>query len=87
MSERKTAYIVNAPATTNPALICGECKTALAYYVRGQDGRVWVLVGNLVLSSAHGRCVCGAEWHWVASEKRLEDLLERLRALREVSGI
>lgn len=89
MSETKAAYTVNADSmpTQSAEVRCTGCGEAMGAYIRQPDGRVWLLVGNQVLSSSHGRCMsCGTEFHWVASEKRLEDLLARLAKLRQEEG-
>ena len=63
---------------TGKLLVCSECSTVLATQVE-IDSRPWLVVGGLQLYAAHGRCVCGKEWHWTASEVRLGRIVEQAK--------
>lgn len=65
--------------TDSGLVSCQRCKAPIGRYAR--EGRqVWLAVGELTLSAAHGRCsACGEPFHWSASDKMLEELLARCR--------
>jgi hypothetical protein len=58
---------------------CQQCGCALGRY-KQIDDKIWIVIGSVVLSSAHGRCIiCGVDWHWVGSDKKLEEILDNGR--------
>ena len=62
---------------------CSKCGMTIGNYIEC-DKRVFLRVGPVDLSSAHGNCVyCGAPFHWVASEKQLAELVARTIELRK----
>jgi hypothetical protein len=61
-----------------PAVRCGSCGVTLAQ-IEEIDGRAWLSIGAVQLYAAHGRCACGAEWHWTSSEALLQKILERAK--------
>ena len=73
--EDKAVYIA-MPAL---AASCPKCTAKLGDIVE-INGRAWLRVGGLELYAAHGRCACGAEWHWTSSEVLLQKILERSKA-------
>lgn len=70
-------YPSPAPAD-DTAVRCQHCGASIGYYTNNAgDGRVWLCIGAVRLQSASGRCViCGAEWHWMASTRKLHELVE-----------
>ena len=62
-----------------PHVICAGCGAVIGEYANGPDRAVWLRVGHLLLSSANGICECGKRWSWCASDKKMEDLLERIK--------
>lgn len=58
-------------------ILCKHCGNIIGEYALN-NGQVWIIVGStMLLKSAHGVCVCGKEWHWRASNRPLNLLLER----------
>ncbi len=57
---------------------CSQCKATIGEYTE-QAGKVWLRIGAVSLEYAHGRCGCGAEWHWHASDRLLERIIEYRR--------
>ena len=61
------------------ALVCCKCGAVIGVYTSGDDGRVWLQIGNVSLYAAHGCCVlCDGEYHWNASDRLLHDLVDRI---------
>jgi hypothetical protein len=56
---------------------CSFCGAPIGAYV--QVGReTWLQIGCVKLYALHGRCACcGGEYHYAASDKLLERLIER----------
>jgi hypothetical protein len=62
-----------------PGIYCSECHTLIGFYVT-VGKQTWLQVGSLQLKCAHGRCcVCHTEYHWSASDKMLEDLINKCK--------
>ena len=59
-------------------ITCPICSATLGEVVE-IDGRAWLRIGGLELYAAHGRCRCGGEWHWTASEVLLRKLIEKVK--------
>jgi hypothetical protein len=56
---------------------CPTCNVEVGSYSE-IGGKIWLQVGILRVSILHGECRnCHSPFHWVASEKRLERLIER----------
>ena len=71
-SEYKTA------ADTDNAVRCQSCDGIIGSYILGENKRTYILIGGVMLYSAHGICQgCGAEWHWCWTDKTLEKLTKR----------
>lgn len=82
--EAQVEYKVESEVTDHD-VDCVECGFNLGEYVQVGDD-VWLSVGNLMLKVAHGKCViCGTEWHFVSSDKKLERLIERMRINRKLT--
>ncbi len=64
---------------------CGKCGRVLGYY-KQVGNRVWLAVGNLVLKSLSGRCICGREFYYTASEEQLARLVNRIMKNRQEYG-
>lgn len=61
-----------------------ECGNDIGTYSE-RDGKVMLAVGGLVLRDAWGWCAkCGRDWAWNASEKRLEQLIEKIIDNRKI---
>lgn len=64
---------------------CPECKAAIGTLV-DIDGQQWLCTGNGIARAYHGVCArCGAEFHWVASDHMLAELVRRVLELRKQS--
>ena len=61
---------------------CGKCGRVLGYY-KQIDNRVWLAIGNLVLRTLSGMCVCGKEFYYTASNEQLERLVNRIMENRQ----
>lgn len=56
---------------------CPTCEMLVGSYVR-VDNQVWLQAGALQAQSLHGRCCgCHTEFHYCASDKILEHLINR----------
>ncbi len=61
---------------------CLNCGAPLGRYCQVGE-RVWIQIDQVRLYAAHGICAqCGEEWHWVSTEKRLEQMIARAQAHR-----
>jgi hypothetical protein len=62
---------------------CSTCHSIIGCYwpvdVHGKS-RVMLKIGCVILESAHGKCACGAEWHWCYTDRMLADLISRRTA-------
>lgn len=73
--EPKAAYDTGQVETP---VICPDCASQLGTVI--EAGRLaWFAVGGLRLDSAHGRCNCGAPFHWTSGDVRLARLLDKTR--------
>lgn len=71
MTEPKPTY------TADDSVRCPGCSTGLGAYVC-EGPETWLQIGPVRAKVVHGKCVnCGQDYHFVASEKRLEKLLKR----------
>lgn len=62
---------------------CSNCGADIGEYTE-RDNKVMLQIGPVVLSDAWGWCgKCGKSWAWNSSDKQLDQLLERVRALRD----
>jgi hypothetical protein len=60
-----------------------KCGLPIGIYVL-REGKIWLRVGTLEVYAAHGVCaVCGEQFHWASSDKRLDDLIARVKKMRE----
>jgi hypothetical protein len=64
--------------TPIPPVTC-ECGAVLGCYETGPDGRQWLRVGSWLFASARGICTnCKREFHFMATDKQLDRLIDRL---------
>jgi len=59
---------------------CQNCGALIGAYVQGFNGRIALELSSIRLYDGDGFCrLCGAEWHWHSSEKKLEDIINRCK--------
>ncbi len=62
-----------------------QCNQLIGEYVQVRN-EIWLLIGGVKLFAAHGICAnCGKEYHFYASEKKLEKIIARLKAIELTS--
>lgn len=67
-----------ATVATLDIVQCSTCGRIIGQYQ--QVGKqVCLNIGGLIVNSAHGTCLCGAEFHWRSSDKLLENLIRRCK--------
>jgi len=73
MTEPTPTYSVN-----DGSVCCPGCGLGIGHYVTvGRE--TWIQIGMIRAYAIHGRCAsCHTEFHFSASEKKLEKLLERV---------
>ena len=81
MTEPKPTY-ETAPIEQAPEYVTCTCGQAIGAYQQ-VGGHVLLRLGGVLLSSAHGVCTCGKDFHWASSDRTLERLIERRMALAE----
>jgi len=59
---------------------CSRCGGEIGRYETGPDGRAWLrLIGSgILIKDMNAVCDCGTAWNFHASDKMLEDLLNRV---------
>ena len=72
--------MTDTPPTTPAA--CANCGAIIGEYIE-TNNRIWLKIGIVTLEYAHGKCDCGAAWHWATSDKTIERLIERRRLLAD----
>lgn len=60
----------------------GGCGRVIGEVVR-LGGMRWLLVGNAVVRSMHGTCVCGREIHWSVNDAALGELVKQVLENRQ----
>ena len=76
--EDKAGY---AAGQIETPVICPDCNSQLGIVLEAGK-RVWLVIGGLRLSAAHGQCACGAPLHWTSGEVKLLRLLEKSKKKR-----
>lgn len=72
--EKKEVRYVLKPIVLLVPLTCPECKQELGK-LREIDGKVFLLIGNWVVSSAKCHChICGSTVHFQAPKKTIKEL-------------
>ena len=69
MTEQQAQYDV---------VTCPHCGRIKGHYQQVGD-QIWLARDDEVVRVLRSVCACGVEFNYMASEKRLEDLIERLR--------
>jgi len=77
MTEAQAQYDVIAKYSTDPVK-CPKCGRVKGFYQRVGD-QIWLARDGEVVRVLRSICACGEEFNFMASEKRLEDLIERLK--------
>ena len=72
MSETPAVY------QSDTAVRCPSCGRVVGYYTR-VGAQVWLTIGCLTCRVIRSRCKCGAEFDYMASGKKLDDLIERIK--------
>lgn len=73
MSEVAAPYSVS----DDGAVRCPQCEITVGLYVT-EGTETWIQTGMIRAYAIHGKCAsCGSEYHFSASEKKLERLLKR----------
>ena len=71
--------------TGDPAVYCQHCGALIGWYVQVEK-QVWLQIGMIKTRVLHGQCTCGAQFHYCASDKMLEALIERTLRNRELQS-
>jgi hypothetical protein len=67
-------------------IVCAQCETVIGRMVQVNDAPM-LKVGEVIMYAMHGYCVkCGRSFHFNTSEKKLEALLEKIKAARTELG-
>ena len=73
MSEPRAAYLSDLSVT------CPKCGRVIGHYQKHGD-QVWLRVGIITCRVIRSVCDCGYEFDYDASQKKLERLIERIKA-------
>ena len=72
MTETPAVYL------SDTAVRCPNCGRVVGEY-RKVGTQVWLAVGCLTCREIRAKCECGAEFDYMSSAKKLEDLIERIK--------
>lgn len=73
MTEPRTAYLSDLSVT------CPKCGRVIGQYQKHGD-QVWLRIGIITCRVIRSVCDCGYEFDYDASQKKLEQLIERIKA-------
>lgn len=82
--EPKSECITATAKPESQEVLCPKCGMLLGFYICVEH-QVWLQSGAVQAKAIHGRCCgCNTEFHFIASQKQLEHLIQRVLQMRKI---